>query len=746
MSLDERLVATPTAFMTAIWGDLHSLCSDRGGTFHTVGVYDNAAELLDAANAENAAGGNTWFGVHGMSERPATGRGDAGNVTEVRALPADLDWDDEYAHKAPPGSLPTEDEVRQRLAKFDYQPSIVVNSGHGLQGCWLLSSPVPAREGAELTLRLHAALAEAGLSADRADLASVLRIPGTVSRKAGCDEVTVVVEQLHNERVYTPQYLAKRLPKTTRRKAALGATAPDARRWWASGDIGAGRRHSSIVAAAGWCREMGLTHDEAVPYIRDTWQRHSPQRHTLGEALAVLDDVYGRNTAGDRLAELRRDDDPEAAHTSDPPPPAPTSSSANGSAQRHLVLTSASSFKLRRVIWLWLDRFALGTIALLAGPEGLGKSTLAYWLAARISRGELPGELEGAPKAVLVCATEDSWEHTIVPRLLAHDADLERVYRIEVHAADLTVGLNLPVDIAATEQAIADTDAALVILDPLMSRLDASLDTHRDGEVRRALEPLAAMADTNRIGVLGLIHHNKSGSNNPLDLVMASKAFTAVARSVHTAIRDPDDDTGQRRLFGTPKNNLGRDDLATLSFTTETFTYDTDDGPGSVGRIVWGDEVDGTIADALRRGEESPEVRTRIDDAVEWLRSYMAANDGAVFSTEVKAAAHAVDIAERTLQRARKKLKIVVDSTTTFPRQTFWTAPAKTQPCRTPLGETHFGTTTTTEGRPPTSDTVVPVVPVLGVIGDGGTTCQHCGAALDDIGCCVDVDCAGAVF
>ena len=67
MSLDERLIATPTAFMSAVWGGLHSLCSDRGGTFHTVGVYDNAAEMLDAAIAENAAGGNIWFGAHGMS-------------------------------------------------------------------------------------------------------------------------------------------------------------------------------------------------------------------------------------------------------------------------------------------------------------------------------------------------------------------------------------------------------------------------------------------------------------------------------------------------------------------------------------------------------------------------------------------------------------------------------------------------------------------------------------------------------
>ena len=63
-----------------------------------------------------------------------------------------------------------------------------------------------------------------------------------------------------------------------------------------------------------------------------------------------------------------------------------------------------------------------------------------------------------------------------------------------------------------------------------------------------ALEPLVAMADMINISVLGLIHHNKSGATDPLQVVMASKAFPAVARSVHTVIPDPDDEASNRRL------------------------------------------------------------------------------------------------------------------------------------------------------------------------------------------------------
>ena len=67
--------------------------------------------------------------------------------------------------------------------------------------------------------------------------------------------------------------------------------------------------------------------------------------------------------------------------------------------------------------------------------------------------------------------------------------------------------------------------------------------------MRRALEPLVAMADQTQIAVWGIIHHNKSGWTDPLQVVMASKAFTAVARSVHTVVIDPDDEADKQRLW-----------------------------------------------------------------------------------------------------------------------------------------------------------------------------------------------------
>lgn len=374
---------------------------------------------------------------------------------------------------------------------------------------------------------------------------------------------------------------------------------------------------------------------------------------------------------------------------------------------RHVRLTCAAEIKPRRVKWLWDERLALGTLGLLAGREGLGKSSLGYWLAAQVSRGALAGEYLGQPRAVLVCATEDSWAHTIVPRLQAVDADLTRVFQVEVVSGDgITVGLSLPRDLHQMEESAQTAGAALLLLDPLMSRLSESLDSHKDGEVRRALEPLVAIADRTDMAVLGLIHHNKSGSTDPLQLVMGSKAFTAVARSVHTVVPDPDDDTDTRRLFGTPKNNLGSTALPTLAFSMASHPIETDDGTAWTGKVVWGASSAASIGDAMRRGAQSAEDKTATTEAAEWLDDYLTMNGGSASSADIKRDGAKAGHSQDTLKRAKTKLGLTVQSSG-FPRHTDWqftsgsSAPAQSeqQSEQLPRGESLTALTAPTEGN-----------------------------------------------
>jgi hypothetical protein len=360
--------------------------------------------------------------------------------------------------------------------------------------------------------------------------------------------------------------------------------------------------------------------------------------------------------------------------------PVDTPGAATGEPRaRHVRLTPASAIRPRRVRWTWQGRLAAGTLSLLAGREGLGKSTIAYWLAARVTTGQLEGEDLGTPRAVFVCANEDSWEHTIVPRLIAAGANLDLVYRVEMVTHDhLQIPVSLPRDFYELEEAAEQKQPGLMIVDPLMSVIDAKLDTHRDREVRSALEPLAGVADRTRMVILGLIHHNKSGSTDALNLVMASKAFTAVSRSVHTCIPDPDDEDQARRLFMTTKNNLGRLDLPVLGFIITSHAVDTDDdGTAWTGRLKWTGEVAGAPHEIMTRSAD-PE-RSATAEAADWLRDYLEQQGATAPKKDVLKAGQAAGHATRTLTRAREQLKITYESAG-FPRQTFWTLPDPVTP------------------------------------------------------------------
>jgi hypothetical protein len=348
---------------------------------------------------------------------------------------------------------------------------------------------------------------------------------------------------------------------------------------------------------------------------------------------------------------------------------------AEDEGSRRVLLTAAADIKPRRVRWLWDNRLAVGILALLAGQEGLGKSILAFTIAAMITRGTLPGEYFGTPKSLLVAAAEDPWPQVIVPRLIAADADLKRVQRVEIMTDTVHSELTLPKDLPAVKKAARETDAVLLILDPLISRLDDRLDTHKDAEVRRALEPLVAAADEANLTVLGLIHHNKSGSSDPLQVVMASKAFPAVARSVHTVVPDPDDDSGARRLFGTPKNNLGRSDLPTLGFTIDSYPVETeDDDLAWTGRLVWGDDSRSSIHEAMRHASETPEQKSAAAEAAEWLDQYLTSKGGTDKSANIKVAGRKAGHSDSAIHRARKRLKLTVESIG-YPCETWWSQP-----------------------------------------------------------------------
>ena len=104
--------------------------------------------------------------------------------------------------------------------------------------------------------------------------------------------------------------------------------------------------------------------------------------------------------------------------------------------KRSIVADPLSMVKPKRARFAWDRRVPLGAPTLFAGTGGIGKSTILAWVISGLSRGSLPGDLEGTPVGVAIIAGEDDTETTLVPRLQAAGANMDSCLLYTSDAAD----------------------------------------------------------------------------------------------------------------------------------------------------------------------------------------------------------------------------------------------------------------------------------------------------------------------
>jgi hypothetical protein len=117
-----------------------------------------------------------------------------------------------------------------------------------------------------------------------------------------------------------------------------------------------------------------------------------------------------------------------------------------------LIARCAADVKPEPVEWLWPDRVALGKLTLIAGEAGLGKSQLSVAMVAAVTTGgPWPcGEGQAPIGSAIILSAEDGAADTIVPRLIAANANRVRVYLVRAVRSEDGTGrraFNLQVDL-----------------------------------------------------------------------------------------------------------------------------------------------------------------------------------------------------------------------------------------------------------------------------------------------------------
>jgi putative DNA primase/helicase len=333
--------------------------------------------------------------------------------------------------------------------------------------------------------------------------------------------------------------------------------------------------------------------------------------------------------------------------------------SASTSSGRALIVQRAHDVILRPIEWLWPGRIAIGKHTLIAGEPGLGKSQVAIALVASVTTaGALPcGEGKAPLGKAIILSAEDATEDTIAPRLIAAAADLEQVHIVTAVHSDEGKGrrtFNLQTDLDLLERKITELgDVRLVIIDPISSYLGPKLDSHVNAAVRGVLEPVADLANRQRIAAVSITHMPKGTGQAAINRFIGSIAFVAAARSAFMVTRDPENDT--RKLLLPVKNNLAPLGKG-LAFRLQQHLV----RPGIVASSVAWDRnhVETTVDEALRATDERGDGKRPRDEATEFLRD--ALSGGAVPVVKLKDAAANAGLSWATVRRAKECLGVIV--------------------------------------------------------------------------------------
>ena len=188
------------------------------------------------------------------------------------------------------------------------------------------------------------------------------------------------------------------------------------------------------------------------------------------------------------------------------------------------------------------------------------------------------------------------------------------------------------------EQAIIETNARLVVLDPIQGFLGADVDMHRANEIRPIMKHIAELAEKYKCAIILIGHMNKCSVGKSAYRGLGSIDFQAAARSVLIVGRIKDEP--EIRVVCQTKSSLAPEAKAVAFRLSEENGFE------------WVGELDITADDLLSGTVKG----TKKQAAMDFLENLLA--DGRITQMEIMKLAGQKGISEKTLRNAKEVLGI----------------------------------------------------------------------------------------
>lgn len=257
----------------------------------------------------------------------------------------------------------------------------------------------------------------------------------------------------------------------------------------------------------------------------------------------------------------------------------------------------------KEVEWLWYPYIPYGKITIVEGDPGEGKTTLVLKLAAALSR-----------------------------------------------------GLPLPCDDDRLEQAIVETGARLVILDPIQAYIGAKVDMHRANEIRPVLKHLVMIAEKYNCTIVLIGHMNKAAGSKSTYRGLGSIDIQATARSVLLVAR----------LRDKLNIRIMAHDKSSLAPTGDAIGFEMTEDSGMVCIGPYDITIDELLLGNEGRGKK------KLDIAENFIKEYFGSRKE-IISNDILQEAARRGIKRNTLLSAKKKLGIASGKGKTDDGISYWT-------------------------------------------------------------------------
>ena len=316
--------------------------------------------------------------------------------------------------------------------------------------------------------------------------------------------------------------------------------------------------------------------------------------------------------------------------------------SANKPRFEHTQYIFAQNRTVKSVEYLWKPFIPYDAISMLQGDGGCGKSSLCIMLAAMVTSGIVPPEIQRGqfleakrtdPKRVFYATSENNFDQTSLPRFIRNGGNVKHFVSSEESLFHFTIEGN------ELRYVINDLKPSLVIIDPIQSFLPRGVSMGNQVAMRYVLDEANSIASETNTAILFVGHITKSQYAKIRHRGFGSADLFNIMRSV---------------LYCEEQENEPEDAPRTVIQIKSNY----DESYRRPFYVSMGENKKLALLGSLDKPDEVDDISyTKADVAKEFLKDMLSL--GPIESGKIIAEAGEKGISRSTLYRAKRELGVI---------------------------------------------------------------------------------------